>query len=331
MQFNQTILRLFLAGMVVLFQEGLMMAEPPASFLSIFPFHNAGKIDVLGVQKQNILLQQEAKLTPLSSDVHLYLGMIYGLEGVFDKAFSEYSQTIRLDRNKINGYIGQGDIFWRKKLWDDAIREYFTGVFRLPYSLVYQRLIEACEQRGQTKEVLAYLLKWEKTDPLNSFVHFKLGNIDEKNGKKEDALKEYGKITREAMEYYLASQSRERLGVSRVNSMLTNSDISRAPLVYEMGNRRDPFQPLFKQIEPTTVDIKNLKLTGIVESETGSQALFKNIAKPSVVYVLRNGKLYAKDNKRVGGVTGILEDNEAILTQGDKEIHLRLDEGEGGK
>ncbi len=292
------------------------------------PWYSGGRIDVDQFQKSFALIQKEAALHPSFSQAHMYLGLSYVYQGVFDKALSEYSLAAKWDAMDFVPIIAKGDLYAKKRMWDDALKSYQNCVFRFPYPLAYQRLVEEYSRRGQTKDVYKSLLKWISVDPKNSYAHFTLAQWFEKTGKIQEALKEYDKIGPEDMEYYEASKARIKLGMSQEPG--GNEDILRIkPLtVYEEKNRRNPFEPYTNNIDLSSVDINNLELTGYVAGEEGNEAIFRDKTKPGSVYLLRKGRLLDNHNWKIKGVTGIIDHKDVILTQGNKEINFNLKEGE---
>lgn len=102
-----------------------------------------------------------------------------------------------------------------------------------------------------------------------------------------------------------------------------------APTVsFQAKGRRDPFvQPPAGMLHNvmTRVDITVLRLTGVIQHPRRSLALFTTVTGPRFGYLLRDGKLYGENRRPVPGVTGqVLDQDQAVLTQGDKRLVYRL-------
>jgi len=114
------------------------------------------------------------------------------------------------------------------------------------------------------------------------------------------------------------------------NSSADVSDFTAKPAFeYKVESGRDPFSP--KQLityvrGQSNVQISSLMLEGITITGTNKSALLRTTGGFLFSYIFKDGKLYGDNSKVIEGVSGrILNNNELLLKQGDKEIIFKLE------
>ena len=115
-----------------------------------------------------------------------------------------------------------------------------------------------------------------------------------------------------------------------VNSGAEVSDFSAKPVFeYKVESGRDPFSP--KQLvtyvrTQSNVQISSLMLEGITITGKNKSALLRTTGGFLFSYIFEDGRLFGDNSKVIEGVSGkILNDNELLLKQGDKEIIFKLE------
>ncbi len=115
-----------------------------------------------------------------------------------------------------------------------------------------------------------------------------------------------------------------------VNSGAEVSDFSAKPVFeYKVESGRDPFSP--KQLvtyvrTQSNVQISSLMLEGITINGKNKSALLRTTGGFLFSYIFEDGRLFGDNSKVIEGVSGkILNDNELLLKQGDKEIIFKLE------
>jgi hypothetical protein len=110
---------------------------------------------------------------------------------------------------------------------------------------------------------------------------------------------------------------------------------SSAPIFhFKNETGRDPFsarQLLINMEQKNDLQISTLMLEGITNTGSRKTALFSTTGGFKSGYIFEDGALYGDNDKVIEGITGkILNKDEIILRQGDKEVIFKLDKDVSG-
>ena len=122
-------------------------------------------------------------------------------QGKYEDALKAYKNSSDLNRYNINSYLGQGKTLFKQGKYEDALKAYNTTLTFKGNSTNNDDVAAALVSRGQelnkmnntnmTNVSLNYLNKAIEFDSDNSNAYFSKADILSKQGKYEDALKEY--------------------------------------------------------------------------------------------------------------------------------------------
>lgn len=175
-------------------------------------------------------LINDFKDSSLIPNAYYALGSIYAEEGKFDAAEDNFRKVVRMSGAELGGQaaIAIADIYARQEKAEDALKMYRDASAEYPQlsPIIYPKLGDLFVQQNRYEEALASYGKALEAVPLKELpsVHMKMAEVFQSQGKADEAVEHYLKIT------YLFPEDRE-LGVK---AMLRVAKIRE-----EQGNRRE--------------------------------------------------------------------------------------------
>ncbi len=149
-------------------------------------YSRSGRIDeAIHAYRQSIAIQ------PANIMAHNNLGLVFRKLGREDEAIAEYLETVRIKPDNAAAHNNLGVLFFRKKDFDSALDHLRTGTELDPDNQatknnllkLYQYLLE------RYRKILA-------AEPDNAAIHARLGDIERKLGRLDDALNHFKQANR---------------------------------------------------------------------------------------------------------------------------------------
>jgi len=138
-------------------------------------------------------LGKAVEINQNSTEAHLLLGLACKETKSYDKALVEFEKMFSLDSSFLKQYyMGKGDIYLSKGLFDKAIEEYEKLILYSPNSVTYSILGNIYyREKKLLDKAKDYLLEAIKMDKNNYDAHFDLASIYFEQESYDKAIEEY--------------------------------------------------------------------------------------------------------------------------------------------
>ena len=147
-------------------------------------------------------------INPRNSKAHITLGNTLEAAGNNDEAMSHYSEAARLDPSSAIGHINAGNIFLKRNDRARAMAEYQLALEVEPKNAyAHYNLGQSYLAEGKLPEALAHLLEVKRQSSDNATLCFLLGKVNERLGRRGEAVRFYQEAIRIRPDYSEARAS----------------------------------------------------------------------------------------------------------------------------
>jgi TolA-binding protein len=146
-------------------------------------------------------LIQDFPKSSLIADAYYALGTINEIESKYDDAITNFKKVAEAGKSDLSGtaQIAIADVYVKQGQTDSAIEMYkqVVATYSNLVHLIYPKMADVYRDAGRYDEALEYYTKSLTVVPVRQMglMQFKIGETKEAQGKKDEAIEEYLKVT----------------------------------------------------------------------------------------------------------------------------------------
>ena len=157
--------------------------------------------DLTLARRYFLSLIQDFPKSNLVASCYYALGSTYEAESLYDEAINNFKRVLEADKTDLAGtaMIAIADIYTRQEKFDSAIQAYKDALREYPHlaHLIYPKIAELYAKLGNYADAAQLYLRSLELVPVRqmSQIQFKLAEVLQAEGKIEEAIEEYMKVT----------------------------------------------------------------------------------------------------------------------------------------
>jgi Flp pilus assembly protein TadD len=165
-------------------------------------------MDAGDLQSAGARFKEALALNPRNSKAHITLGNTLEAAGKVDEAMRHYDEAIRLDPSSAIGHVNAGNVYLKRNDHARAIAEYQRALDIEPRNVYARYNLGQCYlAEGKLPEALAQLLEVKQQSPDNAALCFLLGTVNQRLGRRREAVRFYKEAVRIRPDYPEAKAS----------------------------------------------------------------------------------------------------------------------------
>jgi len=136
-------------------------------------------------------LQEAEKYNPYDRDVKNLYGIIYLGKAMYDKAEASFKETVRIDPQFSDGYVGLAATYMAQNRWQDAIDALKKPSEDITYyrkDVVFDNLGWCQHMLGENDKALTSLKQATMENPKNCHAYYNLGKVYRNLGQYPEAI-----------------------------------------------------------------------------------------------------------------------------------------------